>query len=151
MISISTDESKYKEDELIRDNESFFNNNVTAKSFTEDSIKAMMSIDKAILLDASTGKIETPYGICSIESLSSGCKTVLNYYFIKSFPNLYPNIKAISANECGCNALEELFKAIENIEDKIEVLLQHDNKTYNCSDRTYRIDGIRTIESMFDF
>lgn len=151
MINISTDESKYREDELIKDNESFFNNNVTAKNFTGDSIKVMMTIDKAKLIDAFTGKIETPYGICSIENLSSGCKTVLNYYFIKLFPNLYPNIKAINAIECGCNALEELFKAIENNEDSIEVLLQHDNKLYDCSDRTYCIDGIRTIETMFDF
>ena len=151
MVNISTDETKYSDGELIWDNESFFNNNVTAKNFTGDSIKIMMDIDKAKLIDMSTGKIETPYGICSIENLSSGCKTILNYYFIKQFPNLYPNIKAINAIECGSNALEELFRAIEQNGDSIEVLLQHDNKLYNCSDRMYCIDGIRTIESMFDF
>lgn len=151
MVNISTNECKYKEDELIKDNESFFNNNVTAKSFNKNSIKIMMNIDNAKLIDVHTGKIETPYGICSIEDLSSGCKTVLNYYFIKSFPNLYPNIKAINAIECGYNALEELFKAIEHNEDTIEVLLQHDNKVHNCADRTYNIDGKRTIQTMFDF
>lgn len=151
MINISTDETKYSDDELIKDNESFFNNNVTAKDFTDDSIKIMMDIDKAKLLDASTGKIETPYGICNIENLSSGCKTILNYYFIKSFPKLYPNIKAINAVECGWNALEELFKAVEKNKDKIEVLLQHNNDVYNCKEREYCIDGKRVIHSMFDF
>lgn len=151
MINISTDETKYREDELIRDNESFFNNNVNAKTFSDSSVRIMMDIDKAKLIDASTGKVETPYGICGIENLSSGCKAVLNYLFIKRFPNLYPNIKAINAIECGSNALEELFRVIEQNGDTIEVLLQHNNNLYNCSDREYCIDGRRTINSMFDF
>lgn len=151
MINISTDSSKYAADELIRDNESFFDNNVAVLSFTVDSLAAMKTIDNAILLDKNTGKIETPFGIGSIDDLSSGCKTAINYIFIKESPTLYPNLKAISANERGYNALEELFRLVEQNNDGIEIVLQHNNKVYKCSDREYCIDGKHTINSMFDF
>ena len=151
MINISTDETKYLDNELIIDNESFFRLNVTAKSFHDDSIGVMKKIDNAELLDVNTGKIRTPYGECNIEDLSSGCKTVLNYLFIYENPQIYPTIKAINAIECGWNELEELCRLIEKNEDDIEVLLQHSNNTYKCSDRDYCIDGKRHISSMIDF
>ena len=151
MVNISTDETKYQADELIFDNESFFNNNVSSKDFTNDSIEIIKKIDNAELLDVDMGKIKTPYGICGISDLSSGCKTILNYLYIKVFPNKYPNIKAINAIECGWNALEELFRLIDRNADTIEVLLQHENGVYKCSDRKYCIDGKRYINTMYDF
>ena len=152
MINIYKSGTNFKGDEIILDNESFFNNNVSARSLTDMSLTVMNEIDKAVLLDKKSGKIETPYGITGIRDLSTGCKTVLNYIFIKENTEKYPNVKAIDGTECGWNALDKLFDIIEKEHDsKIIIVLQHDNDLYKCQDRKYCIDGITQIDTLYDF
>ena len=78
MVRLYTSGKYFKDNEIIIDNDSFFNNNVSAKSLSENSIKVMEEVDHAKLLDQNIGKIETPYGITGIQDLSTGCKTILN-------------------------------------------------------------------------
>ena len=82
MVRLYTSGKYFKDNEIIIDNDSFFNNNVSAKSLSENSIKVMEEVDHAKLLDQNIGKIETPYGITGIQDLSTGCKTILNLSLI---------------------------------------------------------------------
>lgn len=152
MIKLYNSDKYFRSNEIIIDNEAFFNNNISAKKFSQTSLDIIQRIDKAKLIDAKTGKIETPYGIASIKDLSTGCKTVLNLIFITENPELYPNVKAIKATECGWNALEELFKFMDETNKKeIGIIIDHDDDLYNCADREYLVNDTRKIETMFDF
>lgn len=151
MIQIYNSMNFFDEEEIIVDNEGFFNNNVSAKSLSETSLNIMCKIDKARLLDKKTGKIETPYGITSIYDLSTGCKTILNCIFITENPDIYPSIRAINATECGWNAVDELFSFIESNSIQIGVIIEHDNLLYKCKDREYMVNNERRIDTMFDF
>jgi hypothetical protein len=152
MINLYKSIRFFSDNEILIDNDSFFNNNISAKSLqNEKSLGVMSIIDNAKLLDNRFGKIETPFGITDISSLSLGCKTVLNYIFIHNKPDLYPNIKAINATECGWNALEELFKAVEsNKDNKIAIIVEHDNDLFKCADREYCINGEKLVYSSFE-
>ena len=83
MVRLYTSGKYFKDNEIIIDNDSFFNNNVSAKSLSENSIKVMEEVDHAKLLDQNIGKIETPYGSTGIQDLSTGCKTILNCIFLQ--------------------------------------------------------------------
>ncbi len=51
----------------------------------EEAAQIVKSIDNAELLDENTGLIKTPFGLASVNNLSTGCKTTLNVAFIKAF------------------------------------------------------------------
>ena len=57
----------------------YFNLFVLPSELDATDEKIMYEIDKAKLLDKELGTIRTPFGITSIEHLSSGCKTVIGY------------------------------------------------------------------------
>lgn len=151
MIRLYRDASKFKAEGILSDNESFFLDNVPANSLGKDSLRVMESIDHAKLLDANIGTIVTPYGLTSIDNLSTGCKTVLNCIFIHGHNKEYDFIKAVNATGCGWNALEELFKLIERCEYDMGIILEHRNKLLNCSDREYLVDDRDVIETLFEF
>lgn len=140
MVKISTVRNKYNYNEVLINNESFFNNNITSREFTQDEIDVIKKIDNAELLDRNTGEIKTPYGLTNIRNLSTGCKTIINFIYINSKRNKYDKIKAIEVTECGWNALEELFIQYEKLSSKIELILRHQNDLYNCTERKYLID-----------
>lgn len=149
MIRLYRNKDKIDSNSIIVDNDSFFNNNVAPKDLSEISLKVMNVIDNAVLIDKEIGTIKTPYGVTSIDCLSTGCKTILNYIFLSS--NKYNHIKAIDATGCGWNALEGLFKAIEESKYDIAIILEHNNDLYNCSDREYIVDDNESMTSLFDF
>ena len=150
MIKISTVRNKYNIDEILINNESFFNNNISSKEFTQNEIDIIRKIDNAEILDRNTGEIRTPYGLTSIRNLSTGCKTILNFIYINSASNKYSQIKAIEITECGWNALEELFSQYEKINSKIDLVLRHQNGLYNCTERNYLIDDEYEISDLSD-
>lgn len=152
MIKIYTSNRFFEDREIIIDNESFFNNNIRPKQLSKTSLEVMWRIDKAKLIDTRTGKIETPYGICSIRDLSTGCKTVLNCIYIIEHKDKYPNAKAIELTECGWNAIEEVFQYFEdNKIEHIGLVIEHDNFLFKCKDRDYLVDNKRHIKSMYEF
>ena len=51
MVRLYTSGKYFKDNEIIIDNDSFFNNNVSAKSLSENSIKVMEEVDHAKLLE----------------------------------------------------------------------------------------------------
>lgn len=88
--------------------------------YTQYVREVMLKVDKTILLDANTGLIKTPYEITTVDSLSTGCKTVINAICCIKFNNT-PVI--INANDCNPTALSELFKVADN--QNIKLLLMH--------------------------
>lgn len=91
---------KKKEKNWILKNDLYFNLHTANLSFNEEDKKAIALIDCAVL--TADNHIETKYGIGTIRNLSSGCKTYLN---ILKNPGMI-----VSAEECGANVLELIFK-----------------------------------------
>lgn len=147
MIKLYTSTDFFKPEEIIIDNESFFNN-IDISSFTARSIDVMKKIDQAELLDKNTGKIETPFGITSIMDLSTGCKTVLNMIYHHENPQDFPTIRAINATECGWNAIEALLTEIDEHCIDISIVIEHDDDLYKCSNRDYMINDKYPIQSL---
>lgn len=145
LIKIYTTTSEIDKKATLYDNDTFFDNRVNTKEFTELEKEIIEHIDKAKIIDENIGEIKTPFGICSIKKLSTGCKTVLNYVWLSKHQDdeKYKGIKYLYATECGWNALEELFKAADDINYDIGFIIEHNNELYNCSEREYSIDGIR--------
>lgn len=55
----------------------FFINRISASDLSPDSLRMLKIIDNATLLDIKSSKIETPFGICSIDDISTGCKVAV--------------------------------------------------------------------------
>ena len=122
MVRLYTSGKYFKDNEIIIDNDSFFNNNVSAKSLSENSIKVMEEVDHAKLLDQNIGKIETPYGITGIQDLSTGCKTILNCIFLQENQKVYPTV--------------------------IGIVLEHEDEIYECGNREYLINDSERITDL---
>ena len=95
-----------------------------------------------------TGTIETPYGSCNRDQLSTGCKTVLNTIYLYRHQDKFKNKKAIYATECGANALEVLFRFLEEYKLDIGVVLEHHEDLMTCGEREYLIDNKRKVNSL---
>lgn len=89
---------------IINFNDEYFCGTYMNYSFTDLDKKIIKQIDSAVIID--DDKIQTPFGIASIEDLSTGCKTLINI-------NHNPN-KIISIVECGDNAIDCLFENFYN-------------------------------------
>ena len=139
MVRLYTSGKYFKDNEIIIDNDSFFNNNVSAKSLSENSIKVMEEVDHAKLLD---------HGITGIQDLSTGCKTILNCIFLQENQKVYPTVRAINATECGKNALEQLFCYIDKTNMDIGIVLEHEDEIYECGNREYLINDSERITDL---
>lgn len=147
MIQIYTSEDNLKGRDIIRDSESFFKTTVPIENFEEKELEAMMKIDEAKLLDIKLGMILTPFGITTVNCLSTGCKVILNYLF------LYKSIEyrdyILDVTECGANALECLFYFMEQQNDsKTILLLRHRNGIAKCGKRSYLINGKKEVNRL---
>lgn len=145
MIKIYT--SQLKKINTINDNDNYFFQNISPQGIDELAKKVMKFIDGAELIDSSTGKIQTSRGIGSIENLSTGCKTVLNYIYAREYDK---EIEAINISYCGYNALDVLFDIAEKDDNEIVFILLHKDGIYKCKDREYLIDGKRQINTLLD-
>lgn len=136
-----------------------FSNELTFKAFnrrpeiyTEYVREVMLRLDQAVLVDIHTRMIKTPSGITDVESLSLGCKTVINAICCIKLKNT-PAV--INANDCGPKALLELFKVADN--QSISLVLMHtqipkelywrfkvnnNQELVDCFDLQYHIMGI---------
>lgn len=146
MINIYTDFDRYDKQAIILDNDAYFEENVVASNFEDLELNIMKKIDSADVLDFNTGAIKTPRGIGALEDLSTGCKTVLNYIYLQK--NNIETIKAIDASQCGANALEELFSAIEKTQYPMDIVLRHKDELFKCGERRYIINGKKEIKNL---
>lgn len=147
MVRLFNNKSFFKENEILYDPEMFFINRVSAKDLSSDSLKIIADIDKAKLISISTGKIETPFGICSIEDLSTGCKVAICIVYINEHKEQFGRIKAIYATEAGVNALNSIFEYIEKTMFNIAVIAEQED-VFECSNRLYSINDEYTVDSL---
>ena len=142
MVRIYTDYSKFDLNRVIIDNDSYFYNTITASMLDHFCKKVMEEIDGAVLLDVNLGTIKTKRGITSIDNLSTGTKTVINYILSDC------SIDAVNVTQCGWNALEELFKYIDITGKNLPVVLKHKDDVFNCSNREYLINDKKVINNL---
>lgn len=81
MVNIIARSIRY--DNVIMDFDNFFDLYVESKYFGELDLYALKEIDNASILDFDLGTVKTPYGLTSMESLSTGCKVILSYLYIQ--------------------------------------------------------------------
>lgn len=145
MVKIYT--SQAKQLKTINNNDNYFFENIAPKDLDDVSRSVMKKIDQAELIDSQIGKIQTPRGIGSIEDLSTGCKTVLNYLYAKNHDS---SIEAINISYCGYNALDVLFDIVEEDKSNYIFVLLHRDEIYKCKEHDFEIDGKRNISSLLD-
>lgn len=144
-IKIYTDK-KYLENRMILvDNESFFKINVVAGEFCEEDLRVMREIDSAELLDKTTGLIKTSYGLTDMNHLSTGCKTILNYFYLQRHRTPY---NVIDLSECGYNALRVLFDLVETQGQIMDFLLMHQDSLDQCGERDYLINNEKSVTNL---
>lgn len=128
MIRLYTDMTLLNGKHFIRGVDATFNIQITGSILDDIDIQVMKDIDNAVLLDAKLGTIKTPYGICSIESLSTGCKCIiLARHLVKDG---YHGV--LNVSECGASALSVLCNYVDNTD--VCLFLSHlNNLMYGLS------------------
>ena len=134
MVKLYVGKSHYASD-LITGNDAFFDRYVSVKSINGECRRYMKEIDNAEIIDEALGTIQTPFGVTSLENLSTGCKTVLNLNFLLSTGMA----SSIDLTECGTNALDAIFETLENHDNLIKAILGH-AETYECQDRLFCVN-----------
>ena len=97
----------------------------------------MRNIDSLRNVHKINGKLvlESPYGLMGLNNLSTGCKTCLLAHHLKG--------KLISLNQCGENAIFELFSVMEQYGTTNSFLLEHSEFTprTDCN-IVFKINGV---------
>lgn len=150
MVNIITDSSLLSDFDYIFDNfNSFVISFVSIKDFTDLDKYVLEKIDNAVIKDVKTDAVETKYGVTSITNVSSGCKVVLTYLYYKRNQERYDGTVVFNVNECGWNALDVLFELASKLnDDKTCFYLCHQDKIYNCKERSYLINKSRKISNL---
>lgn len=113
MVKIYTSLEYFKKKEIIYDNEGFFNLRMCGNKLSNRALDKMLKVDNAKLIDIGLSTIKTPFGVCDLKCLSTGCKTVINAIYVLEHKNEFEHIKAINATECGYNAISVIIDFLE--------------------------------------
>lgn len=104
-------------------------NEINIISGADEIIK---KVDASVLLDFTL--IKSRFGVTTVNNLSTGCKVVLTYFWLKAKEELINDYTidgialsdiVLNLTECGPNALEYLFNKINYEEDTLSFLLEH--------------------------
>ena len=90
-------------------------------------------------------KIETPYGIASVDDLSTGCKTLLNIAYLTE--QLGNRIAIVNVNECGNNALRKAFDMVSGT--NIHLYISHDTAAVDMQYK-FIVNG-KELKDEFEF
>ena len=145
-INIYTHYADLELKDILIDNDAYFNENILSSDFGELELEVMQKIDEASIIDKEQGTIRTPRGITSIDKLSTGCKTILNYLSI--IKKAVYEFKVINITQCGWNALEEIFEIEEVKNSGIGFLLLHKDSLHYCKERDYVINNDTHIKNL---
>lgn len=145
MIRIYTDRSLLDISKVIIDNEGFFVRKGVYFNLSAEQVQAIKRIDGAIFLNEKQTTMQTPFGVTNIGNLSTGCKTVLNYLYLKQHPIEREKVQAISLIECGANALNVLFDLVD---DDMIFLLEHRDGIHECTEHEFIINDTLKINSL---
>lgn len=119
-------------------NDAFFDENVADnRKFLTKCAAIIKQFDKAsLVLEESTIEIRTPFGLCDITSLSTGCKTILNALVMVE--NNKNSSCIINSDECGDEAFEFLCKLSSKY--NITLLVRVARNVYKLYNKGIRIN-----------
>lgn len=80
--------------------------------YTKEILDAIKSIDKAEVLDYNLGTICTPYGITSVENLSTGCKAYINVLLHKMYSE---ETVCVDTRELGYNVISRIIPELRDV------------------------------------
>jgi hypothetical protein len=135
--------------EIIHRNDPYFDLFVPFKLISDIGAGFIKYIDKAEILDLSTGAIKTPFGIASFLNLSTGCKTALN--ILHAADNKLDC--AVNVTGCGWNALNCIFGYLDAHGNCVDILLEHVDIS-KCDDFEFMVnktDYCKNITELMSF
>ena len=145
-INIFTSYDKFHDSLVLADNDIFFDEYVKSSEFEDIDREVLDKVDGAVVIDTEIDTVKTKRGVCRLNDISTGCKTVLNYLYLCR--NREHRYKALDITYCGANALEELFNVMEKKQYSIDLILMHKDEVFKCSNRDYFIDGRKQISNL---
>lgn len=98
------------------------------------------------------GVLKTPFGVTTVDKLSTGCKAVLIYFWLIDMDRNDELVSLVrhpldslvlNLTECGANAILYLFRAIGFNEDSLSFLLEHNSGIIieDSERNNFRING----------
>jgi hypothetical protein len=140
--------AKYPSEQFIRENDWWFGDKVrTDRAFLLKHEKGVLGgIDGARIADEENLKIDTPFGTCDIDSLSTGCKTMLNVLYLKEKGDKSKRY-LLNINEAGDRVVNLIFKEVAGT--NIALYLQYAVCPEDMG-LCYRIDGVE-VKDEYDF
>lgn len=102
----------------------------------------MYEIENLELYDAENNIFKSPTGLITIESISTGLKTLLNIRWLK---RQKLNNYGINITECGPNVLDYVFEEVSD--GSLLVLLNHWD-ILTCKDRYVEVNGKQRVKTM---
>ena len=111
--------------------------------FLERHRDTIYAIDRAVIVNYSRLKIETPYGIASVDDLSTGCKTMLNILYL-----METGVKEealVNVDEAGNNVLKRILDLVAG--SRISLYITHDTNCIN-NDRKFILNGKEMQDEM---
>lgn len=134
MINIYSDSSKIKGDyRIVDDNSATFDINVAPNDLDETDIQLLKEIE-GISKVYPDGVCKGKYGVCNIDNISTGMKTLLNVrHILKSGRK----DTAVDITEAGQNVMEHILNTVDNT--GLKVVLGHTD-VEDCTDHEYLLD-----------
>lgn len=153
IVRIYTRKSEAPNIPYIESNDLTFSRIEQNAAFLKKHKEIIKALDGATIVNPTAGKIETPYGVTDIGSLSTGLKTLLNIlYCLEHTAQPY----LININECGENVLKYVFPVVAGT--NIALFVEHmifyipEGYTYVVNGKTMkdRLDMMPYLENMED-
>ena len=114
-----------------------------ANGFLERHRDTIYAIDRAIIVNYSRLKIETPYGIASVDDLSTGCKTILN--ILRLMEGGVNEEALVNVDEAGNNVLKRILDLVAG--SRISLYITHDTNCIN-NDHKFILNGKEMQDEM---
>lgn len=111
--------------------------------FLERHRDTIYAIDRAAVVNYSRLKIETPYGIASIDDLSTGCKTILN--ILRLMETGGKKEALVNVDEAGNNVLKRILDLVAGT--RISLYITHDTDCIDNS-RKFILNGKEMLDEM---
>lgn len=142
MVRLYTNKS-FLDVPVIDKNNSYFMVKVGVRGITDAGIECIRKVDNAELIDRSIGTVATPFGVTSVENLSTGCQTLLNLLYVR---DNHLSV-GVDVTGCGTNALDIAFEIADGTD--IPLVLRHLSVS-KCKNRNFIVNDKGKADNMFD-
>lgn len=113
------------------------------RGFLERHRDTIYTLDRALLVNIRRLKIETPYGVASVDDLSTGCKTMLN--ILRLMEKGVKDEALVNVDEAGNNVLRQILDLVAGT--RISLYITHDTDCINGK-RRFLLNGREMRDEM---